>query len=416
MRGTARFYLDDNPQLEDERESDYIRRVVKIANKNGTSLKFGSVERKFYQMKKQWKTISESKDKYGNVTHSKRRVERVRGEESDDGFTLDSYTVDTYDNRKWKRFKRVYKPPTIDKKIISECIDGIKFSTPSFQKRKQSKSLLRVIYTDVHIGMETDASGFGLYGGVWNADEVMKRKQTIIDKTLLNYNGESEIHIIDLGDFMDGWDGQTTRKGHDLPQNMDNVKAFKVGVKFKVELASAIQSLTGAKVKCYNVGNDNHCNEFGVIVNEAAKQVLEQTNKEIKYTINRKFIDHYEWKNHCFILCHGKDSKNLKFGFKHMIDDRSKAKIEDYIRINKLMYKDNTFEKGDTHLQLFDFDCSEVFNYLNYRALSPASEWVQTNFKRGVSGFTIMRAWDGQTELMTIPYQFKWANSSQESD
>jgi hypothetical protein len=409
MKGTARFYLNDNPQREKETNADYIRRILEVAKSDGTTLKFSGIERKYYQLKKQWKTVGESKDKHGKVTHSKHRVEQIRGENSNKGFRRTSYTIDTLNGRRWDRFAEdSYQPPTINKKLLKKCVNSIKFTKPAKRKVSNSDSLLRVIYTDVHIGMETDASGFGLYGGVWNANELMKRKDTIVQKALLNYQGESEIHLIDLGDFMDGWDGQTTRKGHDLPQNMDNVKAFQVGVKFKVELASEIQSLTGAKIKCYNVGNDNHCHEFGVIVNDAAKQILEGKNKNVEYVINRKFIDHYEWNNHCFILCHGKDSKNLKFGFKHMIDDRAKAKIEDYIRINELMYKDNTFEKGDTHLQLFDFDCSEVFNYMNYRALSPASEWVQTNFKRGVSGFTIMRAWKDQKELMTIAYEFGW--------
>lgn len=415
MKGTSRFYLNDNPQAENETNSDYIQRIVKIANEQGSDLKFSSVERKFYEMKKQWKTVSESKDKHGNVTHSKSKIVTVKNKVK--GLRLVGKTTNP-NGEDWERYViNDYQPPTIDKNILSECVKNIRFFTPkTINEGKNVNSLLRLIYTDVHIGMEIDASGFGLYGGVWNAEELMKRKELIIEKILLNYNGESEIHLIDLGDFMDGWDAQTTRKYHDLPQNMDNVKAFKVGVKFKVELASEIQSLTGAKVTCYNVGNDNHCNEFGVIVNEAAKQILEQTNDKIKYVINRKFIDHYEWENHCFILCHGKDSKHLKFGFKHIIDDRVKAKIEDYIRINDLMYKDNTFEKGDTHLQLFDYDCSEVFNYFNYRALSPASEWVQTNFKRGVSGFTIMRALEGQKELMTIPYQFEWSNFDKETD
>jgi len=407
MIGTARFYLNDNVQLENETNAEYLRRVQKIAKDDGTDLTYGSFERQYYKLKKQWKTISENKDKKGNITSRKTKIVTTKNN-NHNGLKLVAKTTNP-NGEDWEKYVvNSYQPPKISKKLIKKTIKGIKLFKPNKPKVRNTESLLRVIYTDTHIGMETDASGFGLYGGVWNADELMKRKAAIIEKTILNYNGESEVHIIDLGDFMDGWDGQTTRKGHDLPQNMDNVKAFQVGVKFKVELASEIQSLTGAKVKCFSVGNDNHCNEFGVIVNDTAKQVLELSNESVSCVINRKFIDHYEWNNHCFLLCHGKDSKHLKFGFKHILDERAKSKIEDYIRINELTYKDNTFEKGDTHLQLFDYDSSEVFNYFNYRALSPASEWVQTNFKRGVSGFTIMKCWKDQKELMTIPYEFGW--------
>jgi len=381
-----------------------------VALQDGNKFKYSGVERMFYNMKRQWKTVSQNKDKHGNITHSKSKIVTVKGGKHK-GLKLVGKTTNP-NGADWERYAVVSAPIEVDKKLIEECIKGIIFSNPKIPKTEDSASLLRLIYADTHIGMSTDADGFGLYGGVWNEVELDKRKNEMIKQVISNYQGESDIHIIDLGDFMDGWDGQTTRKGHDLPQNMDNVKAFKVGVKFKVELASEIQSLTGAKVKCFNVGNDNHCNEFGVIVNEAAEGLL-KVNEHIEYTINRKFIDHYKWHNHCFILCHGKDSKNLKFGFKPDLDEKASSKIENYIRINELMYLDNTFEKGDTHLQLFDFDTSEVFNYMNYRALSPASEWVQTNFKRGVSGFTIMRAWKDRKELLTIPYEFEWKNKEE---
>lgn len=402
-------YLKLYPQNEDESVVGYRDRIYNLMVADGQSPLRSSIRTMHNRYRSKWSKVSETKDGNGNVKFSTHKV-ISSGKADVTGMAPTKVSRNPY-GEDWVTFKPLgYVPPTVDKELIQSCLSGIELCTPTKQdKSKNKKSLLRCIYTDVHIGMETDKTGFGLYGGVWNEEELFKRKDRIVEEVLKFYGSEKEIHLIDLGDFMDGWDGQTVRKGHDLPQNMDNVKAFKVGVKFKIELAGEIQSRTGAKVKCYNVGNDNHCADFGIIVNETAKLVLEQMNPNIKFIINRKFIEHYTWENHCFILSHGKDSKNLKFGFKHQIDDKAKAKIEDYIRINKLMYKDNTFEKGDTHLQLFDYDCSEVFNYFNYRALSPASEWVQTNFKRGVSGFTIMKAWKDRKELMTIPIEFGWS-------
>ena len=45
------------------------------------------------------------------------------------------------------------------------------------------------------------------------------------------------------------------------------------------------------------------------------------------------------------------------------------------------------FSKGDSHQMLFDYCTSDDFDYCNYPAFSPSSEWVQTNFKKGRSGF-----------------------------
>jgi len=45
------------------------------------------------------------------------------------------------------------------------------------------------------------------------------------------------------------------------------------------------------------------------------------------------------------------------------------------------------FSKGDSHQKIFDESTSDSFDYYNYPAFSPSSEWVQTNFKIGFSGF-----------------------------
>ena len=93
----------------------------------------------------------------------------------------------------------------------------------------------RLVYTDVHIGMTTNENGFSLYGGKWDNEEIIDRCKIMINHVI--ENKKSDILIADeLGDFMDGWDGETVRKGHKLPQNMDNEKAFDVGLSFKIML------------------------------------------------------------------------------------------------------------------------------------------------------------------------------------
>ena len=295
----------------------------------------------------------------------------------------------------WLKTKKVsalitnpaYKFPeerTVDfdfSKIIKKHVKRLKY-TPA--KIKSDYLFDRLVYTDVHIGMEPNEDGFSLYGGKWNDKELMKSAQKMVELTLEEQKSNT-LYIDDLGDLMDGWDGETVRKGHKLPQNMDNEKAFDTAIKFKIFLLDALCNKY-EKIVCRNICNDNHSGSFGYVVNSAIKQMadIKYTNVE---TINqRKFLDAYTHDKHVFILTHGKDDKSLKFGFKPHLDKKGENKIDNFIKQNKI---EGTieFSKGDSHQSLYDDASSDTFGYYNYPALSPSSEWVQTNFQKGKRGF-----------------------------
>jgi len=70
----------------------------------------------------------------------------------------------------------------------------------------------RLVYTDVHVGMNVNPDGFSLYGGIWNEEEIFRRQDIMVEHTI-NHQKSTVLHIDELGDFVDGWDGETTRKG-----------------------------------------------------------------------------------------------------------------------------------------------------------------------------------------------------------
>ena len=66
-------------------------------------------------------------------------------------------------------------------------------------------------------------------------------------------------------------------------------------------------------------------------------------------------------------------------------------KIDQYLKQNKI-YKEAEliiFCKGDSHQLLFDMCTSDDFYYFNYPALSPSSNWIKNNFKKGRRGFVL---------------------------
>ena len=283
----------------------------------------------------------------------------------------------------------------------------VKVDTQSFDR--DDAIFDRVVYTDVHIGMTTNEDGFSLYGGKWDKEELMRRNEIMIDHIITNQSSK-EIHIHELGDLMDGWNGETTRKGHKLPQNMTNQEAFDTALEFKI---SQINTLVDhySKIYVHNVCNDNHAGAFGYVVNSAFKRIIEQMYPSIVTVYNqRKFIDHYVAHNRAFLLTHGKDDKNLKFGFKPVLDKKQENKIDNYIKHNKLYGKGKIeFSKGDSHQYIFDYSSSETFDYCNYPAFSPSSEWVQTNFQRGISGFLFFNYFEDRRS--EHPYLFDWEDN-----
>lgn len=256
----------------------------------------------------------------------------------------------------------------------------------------------RLVYTDVHIGMNVNQNGYSLYDGLWNEVELNKRLDIMVNYTL-EHQKSNTLNIHELGDYLDGWDGYTTRGGHSLPQNMDNQTAFDAGLRFKIKLIDALIQHYEF-INCVNICNDNHAGSFGYIVNSAFKTYIElKYPNNVTMTNQRKFIDHYIVDNRCFILTHGKDDKSLKFGFKPQIDAVQIEKIKNYIDEYKLHSYDIEFSKGDSHQLIFDLTSSTAFEYQNFGAFSPPSDWVKTNFKNTKSSFTVMNYYEQQKTI-----------------
>jgi hypothetical protein len=282
--------------------------------------------------------------------------------------------------------------------IFKDKVKPIKL--PKISSKLDLSIFDRLVYTDVHIGMEVNQNGYSLYDGAWNETEVNNRLETMVAQTLINKQSDTLI-IHELGDFMDGYDAVTTRGGHSLPQNMDNQKAFDVGLSFKVKLIDALIPYYN-NIECINICNDNHAGSFGYIVNSAFKAYIELKYENVKVVNQRKFIDHYIVENRCFILTHGKDDKNMKFGFKPHLDAVQIEKIKNYIDEYKLHNYAIEFSKGDSHQLLLDFTSSSAFEYQNFGAFSPPSDWVKTNFKNTNSSFIVFNYYENQKSINPI--------------
>lgn len=265
----------------------------------------------------------------------------------------------------------------------------------------------RLVYTDTHIAMDVNGKdGDSLYDGKWDKEEVLSRLDKMV-KHVFNYCSSNVLIIDDLGDFLDGLGGNTTRKGHELPQNMNDKEAFDLALEFKIHLVDSLMSNYNSII-CNNITNDNHSGVFSYFVSQASKKILEaKYPSKVHVNSVKKFMHHYSVGNHTFVISHGKDIGEQKFGFKPKLDAIQAEKIDQYCKEHRL-YNGNyiEFSKGDSHQAIYDDTTSNDFSYYNYPAFSPPSNWVKTNFKNSKSGFNLFNISKKSNIKISIPYWF----------
>lgn len=296
----------------------------------------------------------------------------------------------------------------IDEVFIEEVVKKFIKPTKIVSVEKRSEEWFdRLVYSDVHIALNPNASeGDPLYDGKWDREEIFKRLDIMVQETISNRKG-SVLYIDELGDFLDGLFGKTTRKGHDLPQNMNDKEAFETGIEFKVKLIEDLLPYY-VKIVCNSVTNDNHAGVFGYFLNTAVKGIVESKFPEkVEYNLIKRFIEHYTVGKHTFINSHGKDHLENKTGNKPVLDSKTYQKIDQYCKEHNL-YNGNLIEYsfGDCHQQIHDYTTSNEFEYRSYPAFSPPSNWVKLNFKLTKSGFNNYNVDKTSNKKIIIPYFF----------
>jgi len=244
----------------------------------------------------------------------------------------------------------------------------------------------RLVLTDIHIGMNPNVEGTAMYNNNWNAEDIEHSRVQILKEIKSRQKG-SLLIVEQLGDLLDGYNAKTTRGGHELPQNMSNQQQFDFAIQFMVTLIDDLTEIYHS-IELHNICNDNHAGDFGYMACQAVKMVLEAKHNKVKVTNHKSFISHYTVGGSLSVISHGKDKVHNKFGFKPILDTKQIEKIDQYIKYHGLYkFPIRRFAKGDSHQAIFDDTTSNDFSYNSYPAFSPASEWVQSNFKNSKRGF-----------------------------
>ena len=243
------------------------------------------------------------------------------------------------------------------------------------------KSLM--VYTsDKHVGAYLPDNA--LYQNKYDYETFARRMERLLEEIIhikSIYGRFESIYIMDLGDSMDGFDAQTTRKGHALPQNMNNREAFEAYVKaHKDFFDNLVRAKLTNNIEFIAVTNDNHSADFGYITNRALEEYLNVKYPQVQTRMLNKFIEHFTKGEHTFVLTHGKDSEDMKHGMPLHMNPKTENFINHYLDHNKIDSQKTKvhFIKGDLHQNTSEE--AARFRYRNTLSMFGSSKWAMHNF------------------------------------
>lgn len=294
-----------------------------------------------------------------------------------------------------------YKEPEFleTTKHLEKAIDKVlnKFNKKDYifypNKHESNLKAIKITISDDHVGLEPNPNDNGLFKYEYNAEIYANSYEKVFNSVIKEFrtHGKFDLLLLDnLGDEQDGWNGFTTRGGHALPQNMTNAEVFETCIDVKVKMIkSLVENNIANKIILRKVTNDNHSGDFGHTINLAVKKIINliYSNDIVEVETLTQFLEHRIYGDHCFILTHGKDTKQMFKGLPLKLDEKTINFINDYLRFYDINSKYVHVEKGDLHQ--IGYNKCNTFDYRNFMSFAPPSSWVQHNFGDCYSGYSI---------------------------
>jgi len=267
-------------------------------------------------------------------------------------------------------------------KIIEEGV------TPFGVRASKSKNdkMISIFSSDKHIGAMTARNS--IYSNDYDREEIFNRHEKLVNEIIDEHNtfGQfSKLVFYDLGDALDGMDGQTTRGGHNLPQNMDSREQIDTFIEVTIKtMETLINADISEEIWFIATTNDNHAGAFGHGAVRAAQMYLQAKYPQIKTFVTAKMLDHITFGDHTYIFGHGKDDMNMKTGLPLTINDKTEGFINDYIDRKKIRSKYIHVITADLHQSAETF--AKRFRYKKNMSMYGSSGWIHTNFGSGEAG------------------------------
>jgi hypothetical protein len=265
---------------------------------------------------------------------------------------------------------------------IKDALKGVQSFGSLVDLGKVNKNISMVVWTaDKHIGADTtDAQHDKPYNKNIFRNRMLRLSGKIMEVSKIN-NGLDTLVVADLGDATDGQDGYTASRTHRLPQNMTNKEVFETYFQVHVDfLETLIKNNIAQNYEFWFNTCSNHGGSYEYACHRAFQIYIQTKYPDIKVKSFDKFIGHTEFNGVTYLLTHGKDDTNRKYGLPLYPDAKTEVFIDNYLKLNKLSFNKNIrLIKGDLH-QSCSAPCKNINRYRNVASMFGSSGWVMDNY------------------------------------
>lgn len=389
-----KILVRDKPTLEGELSREEMNLIYNLYSNEGASLTQRATSRyfpdfAFRDFKRILRAFNITKDclpfaPHVKEEHTYEQMEELYYQNKDKNFLI---RLEQHRSRRAEQeldsLKKKYKELTDGVDDFSVFLNKIKFNSPrliSHVPGTENSGALVVYLSDMHIG--ADVSKYSLYNNTFNYEIAIERIYILVQEILqkaVKFNITNLI-VCNMGDSIDGLNNQTTRGGgHFLPQNMNNKEMFDNFIRLIVEfIESLVNSKLFQNIEYISVEGGNHDGSAGYMANITLENLLPYRFPGVKTRVFKRFMETITVGVHTFILCHGKDEKDMFKGLPLTLNDKTEVQINEFIDYNHIDSPYIHFVKGDLHQSATTY--GRKFRYKSVSSFFGSSEWIHKNF------------------------------------
>lgn len=245
---------------------------------------------------------------------------------------------------------------------------------------------INLYLADIHLGATVTSGTLYDENIDYGFDEAKRRLGEVIKK-LYNMGDFDVLNIVLMGDNIDccGIVNKTARLDHYIPENMDareQANAYIELIDWFVE--SCVRNCMAHKINLYSVPCGNHSGDYEYICNKAIMTLVNKKYPNINTTLWDQFYGIFEFKDHVYIICHGKDAAYMKKGLPLVLNDKTQVQLYEFLEENNIHGKQIHVVKGDLHSN--SYTSCKRFDYRNTLSLFGASDYSAMNFSANSYG------------------------------